>query len=176
MKQFGSGGVCSPTAATNILWYWGFQRGCSSITNHSPVVGKSTNLLKARAIFQIMYNGMGTSATDGTSRSKFMDGFSAFFGVNAQDGGVWNYKYIPFASSYWSYTAALNDDCPIMLSVWTSFTGALDGKHSMFCLGHAKSTDNDNYLFVMDGWNTYGRFVKFDYYPNIAGYKIWVRS
>lgn len=32
------------------------------------------------------------------------------------------------------------------------------------------------FIFVMDGWNTYGRFVKFDYYHNIVGYKIWVRS
>lgn len=175
MSQLGSGGVCAPTAATNILWYWGFQRGCSSITNHSAVAGKTSNLLKARAIFQIMYNAMGTTPDTGTSRSRLMDGFSGFFGVSAQDGGVWNYKLIPFGSSYWSYTTALYDDCPILLSVWTSFTGVLDGKHSMFCLGHARSTNRDNYLFVMDGWNTYGRFVKHDYYPNIVGYKIWVR-
>lgn len=40
--------------------------------------------------------------------------------------------------------------------------------------GYAKSTTGTQYLFVMDGWNTYGRFVKFNYYPYFFGYKIWV--
>ena len=40
--------------------------------------------------------------------------------------------------------------------------------------GYAQSTTGTQYLYVMDSWRTYGRFVKFNYYPYFFGYKIWV--
>jgi hypothetical protein len=46
----------------------------------------------------------------------------------------------------------------------------------MFAFGYANSTSGENYIFVMDGWNNYGRFVKFNYYPYFYETKIWIKG
>ena len=61
MEEFASGGVCYPTAATNILWYWGVKRNRSSVMD--KVASKTTDFQKAKAIFDIMHDKMGTSET-----------------------------------------------------------------------------------------------------------------
>jgi hypothetical protein len=175
MTDFSTGGVCCPTAATNILWYWGFKRGCTSITNKTEVANASTNKAKATAIFNILYDGMGTDE-EGTYDSNILDGYKSFFGKSASSSGPWNYSKISNGSSYSSYQSALNGNCPVMLILHTKngLFSKGDG-HAVYAFGYANSTNNDNYIFVMDGWNTYGRFVKFDYYPYFFGYKIWVK-
>ncbi len=39
MSSFSDGGVCAPTAAANILWYWGKKRGKRSVLDHWYVSG-----------------------------------------------------------------------------------------------------------------------------------------
>lgn len=48
--------------------------------------------------------------------------------------------------------------------------------HCVFAFGYAKSNTSTDYLFVMDGWNTGGKFVQYDYYDWVSGYKIYVRE
>ena len=166
MTDFSKGNVCTPTAATNVLWYWGQQRGCSSVMNKC-----SSN---AVTIFNILSNAMGTDTTLGTPDNKILNGYQTFFGESAGNG-TWSYKKISNGSSYSTYQAALNNNCPIHLVLHTNDSPSDKGKgHCVMTFGYAGSTAGSKYLFVMDGWNTYGRFVKFNYYPYFWGYKIWV--
>ena len=172
MTDFSSGGVCTPTAATNVLWYWGYERNCSNVMN--KVSAYSTNKSKAIAIFKILYNAMGTNVTTGTKDYKILDGYKSFFGVSAGTG-TWNYKSIPASSNYSSYTKELDNDCPIHLVLHTKNSVLDKGEgHCVMNFGYAQSNTGVKYLFVMDGWYRYGRFVKFNYYPYFFGYKIWV--
>jgi hypothetical protein len=174
MDQFSTGGVCYPTAATNILWYWGFHRNRTSISNKSFVQSQTTNFGKAQAIFNELSNDMGTIYFF-TVDTNIIQGFEGFFGVPAQSGGVWNYLKLNNGATYQSYKDALNNNCPIFLVVKTGTFFWSEG-HGMYNFGYASSTSGTDYLFVMDGWNNYGRFVKFSgYYPVLWGYKIWVQ-
>lgn len=174
MEEFASGGVCYPTAATNILWYWGVKRNRSSVMD--KVASKTTDFQKAKAIFDIMHDKMGTSETS-TWDINILNGYNGFFGQNAGQRGIWSSTKIGNNSSFSTYKSALDDDCPIQLVLHTK-NGILFDKgdgHGVMVLGYADSVAGTHYLFVMDGWNTYGRFVKLDYYPYMFGYKIWVK-
>lgn len=172
MTDFSSGGVCTPTAATNVLWYWGKQRGCSSVMD--KVSSSNSDSEKAKAIFDTLFNAMGTDTEDGTYDSKIPNGYKTFFG-EASGKGTWSYQKISNGSSYSTYQTALKDHCPIHLVLHTK-NGIFDkgSGHCVMNFGYAQSTTGTQYLFVMDGWNTYGRFVKFNYYPYFFGYKISV--
>lgn len=171
MTDFDDGGVCYPTAATNILWYWGKMRGRNSVK--SAVSQTTYNKTTATKIFNKLYAGMLT-----TQKSTFdfmiLSGFEYFFGTPAKPGGTWNTKKIPKNSSFSSYVNELEAACPIFLVLKERNSLFSDG-HGVYAFGYATNSNNVDYLFVMDGWNSYGRFVKFDYYPRIFGYKIWVK-
>ena len=176
MTDFSSGGVCYPTAATNILWYWGNNCGRTSVMNNSRISGATTLWAKAQAIFGLVHQGMLTVDSSGTFDFMITNGYANFFGVSASSTGVWNYKKISKNSAYSEYKAALNGQCPIHLVLHTKAGTILRGEgHGVYCFGYASSNTGVNYLFVMDGWNRGGRFVKFNYYPQVFGYKIYVR-
>lgn len=178
MKNFSTGGVCVPTAATNVLWYWGKKCGRSSVMEgRYDVKYANTDREKATAIFKHLFTGMKTEPTTeghGTYSSDIIPGYKYFFGVSASGTGTWNYKYIPKESGIESYKAALDGQCPIQVLVFAKDNEEYKG-HAVFCFGYAESTTAVDYLFVMDGWRTGGRFVKFDYYDKVIGYKIYVR-
>ena len=69
-------------------------------------------------------------------------------------------------------TAAIDNDCPIhtMLRNENIFSTG----HDVMTFGYGESNRGVKYLFVMDGWYDYGRFVYFDYYPIVKGIKVWV--
>ena len=172
MSTLASGNVCTPAAATNVLWYWGKQRNCSSVMN--KVSSKSSDSSKAQAIFDILFNAMGTDEKSGTPDENILDGYKTFFG-EASGKGVWSYKKLSDGSSYSTYQTALKDDCPIHLVLHTKDDPSDTGEgHCALNFGYAQSTTGTQYLYVMDSWRTYGRFVKFNYYPYFFGYKIWV--
>lgn len=176
MTDLSSGRVCTPTAATNVLWYWGAKRNSRSVMDRPEVVASNTNLKRAQSIFKILFSAMGTSTSGGTLDANIIKGYTSFFGESASASGTWNYKTLSNGSSFNAYKSALNDQCPVHLVVHTQNTGDLGEGHCMFVLGYANSTSGGNYLFVMDGWHGSGRFVKFTYYPYVLGYKIFVRS
>ena len=155
------------------MWYWGFGRGASSVT--SKVSNISGNLNKASHIFDVLYDGMGTTTIGGTWDTKVPDGYEEFFGESAGQG-TWNYATISKSSSYNVYKDALDEQCPIHLQIRMNNNPFTTNGHDLFNFGYASGTDGTQYLFVMDGWNTYGRFVKYSYYPVVKGYKIWVNS
>lgn len=156
METFSGGGVCAPTAGTNILWYWGFGRGASSVT--SKVSNISGNLNKASHIFDVLYDGMGTTTIGGTWDTKVPDGYEEFFGESAGQG-TWNYATISKSSSYNVYKDALDEQCPIHLQIRMNNNPFTTNGHDLFNFGYASGTDGTQYLFVMDGWMEYLRQV-----------------
>lgn len=165
---------CAPTAGTNVLWYWGKMKNRWNVMG--KLTGYSTDKAKAQAIFDTLTLYMGTiPGLIGTWRQNILSGYQAFFGVQPSDGGVWNYLNIANGASFNTYKTNLHDDCPIHLSLRTNTPGTSGGEgHSVMNIGYGYSTVGTPYLFVMDGWNNYGRFVKWNYYPDIIGIKIWV--
>lgn len=172
MSSLSSGNVCTPTAATNILWYWGTKRNCSSIMN--KVSSYYTDSAKAKAIFNILFDGMNTDKESGTPDMHILDGYKTFFG-EGPGSGTWSFTPLNHGFSYARYQTALRDNCPIHLILHTK-NGIFDkgSGHCVMTLGFAQSNTGTQYLFVMDGWNDKGRFVKFNYYPYFFGYKISV--
>lgn len=174
MTHFSLGSVCAPTAATNIIWYWGFQRNCNFIKNR--VNSRPTYLEKATRIFNWLYESMGTSYTGGTLDTNVLNGYADFFLCDAMPGGRWNYRYIPNGSTYDTYKAAFNGQCPVHLQARMNSNPFSPAGHDMYAFGYASGTDGTQYIFVMDGWNIGGRCVKYNYYPVLKGYKIWVNT
>lgn len=156
--------VCAPTAATNLMWYWGVQRGHTWVLNSSK-----TGLALAKLIFGNMKHNMWTSSSLGTLDSAVR---GAYVNYLSPKGKNYNTKIVT-QNNYNSFVTALNDNCPIhtMLRASSSITSS---GHDVMAFGYGKSTAGTNYLFVMDGWYDYGRFVKFNYFPVIKGVKVWV--
>lgn len=175
MDEFAQNGKyknhCAPTAATNILWYWGFKRGCSSITN--KVSAQASKLDKAILMFELLRMGM-RSTNSGTDNDKVISGYTDFFGSTTQ--GVWSFEKIYNGASFDKYETRLRRNLPIHLIVETNSFLPLAEGHSLMAIGVAESVSGEDYIFVMDGWNKYGRFVKFSYYPYIMGYTIVVNK
>lgn len=163
---------CVPTAGTNILWYWGAKRGCSSVTQKW---GSGSNVDKAERIFIYLSRGMGTDPM-GTTAGNIQAGFKNFFGTNPVAGGTWNFVEIPDGSYLPAFEEALNNNCPILLVLkyWDK-DSKKEYAHALFNFGYAKGTDQQGYLFVMDGYYSYGRFVKHGEMENQVGYKVWVK-
>ncbi len=138
--------VCSPTTATNILWYWSKMRNKSSILAMVPGCG-SGNFDKAEAIFWRVVNKMGTIGDSGTLTMNILSGYIGYFGEQA-GMGKWNYKSIGTGSPFGTYQTALKDNCPIHLSLSTG-----TNRHGVMNMGYAESTTGTPYLMVMDCWN-----------------------
>ena len=173
---------CSPTAATNVLWYWGFKRYCGSVQHNGIVLNETYYEDKAQAIHDILCKGMGTNLSVGTDPDNVLNGFEAFFG--SRDTKIWNHAdyYQNKETGYYilntDFMQAFNDQCPMYLGVslrdevnQTKWKG-----HATMGFGYAYSTSNEFYVFVMDGYANYGRFVRPKSYPRMYGYKIWVAS
>lgn len=179
MTQMQSGGVCAPTAGTNVLWYWGKQCGRSSIMNRMDMSLARTNLDKAKVIFKKLYTGMQTDPTTGTPIEHIMDGFAYFFNEPASATGKWNYREI-WSTSFSPYMEAVAGQCPVLLGLSKSYipdggTQLKGWGHAVFCFGYAYSVSGEPYLFVMDGWRDGGKFVRSNYYTHVYGYKVYVR-
>ena len=183
MKDFDSSNTnCAPTAATNVLWYWGLKRGCNRVLYSSVVSGQMGYERKAKKMHDILYKGMNTDPEEGTEPQNVLNGFEAFFG--SRDTKIWNYaEYYQNkeTNSYilnTDFIQALNDHCPMHLAVYVrNEENAFKWNgHATMAFGYAYSTSNEFYVFVMDGIHNYGRFVWPKAYPRIYGRKIWVAS
>ena len=164
MTDFSNGEVCSPTAATNILWYWGEARGRSWVTQVAGMSG----LTKATYIFNILFNEMGTSTTLGTADSMVKYGYEYWIELR---GFNYSITIVP-NNVFSSFSNALNSGCPVHVMLRSSYhfgTG-----HDVMGIGYATDFSGDHYLAVLDGWYEARRFVIFDYYPSVSGLKIWV--
>lgn len=166
MSQFSTGNVCSPTCATNILWYWGVQRGRSWAVVNGTLSGYDL----AEGLFTAMRLQMGTVSSLGTLDVRIRDAYTNFLGFR---GTNFNTRVLT-QNSYSSFTDAIDDQCPVhtMLRNQSIFSTG----HDVMTFGYGQSTSGTDYLFVMDGWYSYGRFVNFDFYPIVKGVKVWVGS
>lgn len=175
---------CVPTAATNVLWYWGEKRGSSYV---QAKWGDGGRITRGRTIFGKVCDGMKdwTGSFDGTDMNRTIDGFKSFFEADPFLG-VWSYQRLDSNSTASNVidfnmancVAALHNNCPIILHLdilEESGEPHKDG-HAVFNFGYAFSQNGAEYLFVMDGVNPYGRFVRMNYYDVMVGHKIWVAN
>ena len=156
---------CTPTAAANILWFWGWHFDTNSNNVSHRVAHMSTNWSKANLLHDTVGVGMGTNSS-GTNYQNIPAGFVNLFQTQAGQGD-WNYKYM---TGFGSVYNTITEECPILMTVWYGNTG-----HSVFAMGRANSVHGTRFVMVMDGWNRRGRLVRDNYYGTIRSYKIWVR-
>ena len=108
----------------------------------------------------------------GTTVGKIVEGFKNFFGTEPVAGATWNFVQLSDKGPLTEYKDALHNNCPVLLVLKNNQEKVL---HALFNFGYAQGSDNQDYLFVMDGYNNYGRFVKYNFWDNQVGYKIWVK-
>lgn len=77
-------------------------------------------------------------------------------------------------NKYSDFTDAVDSDHPVhtMLRNESLFSTG----HDVMTFGYGESTSGTDYLFVMDGWYAYGRFVDFDFFPIVKGLEVSVGS
>lgn len=156
---------CGPTAATNILWFWGWHFDTNLNNVSHRVAHMSTNWSKANLLHDTVGIGMRTNA-NGTNFDNIPAGFVHLFQTQAGQGD-WNYKTM---TSFGSAYDTILEECPILMYIRYGNTG-----HFIFAMGRANSVQGTRYVMVMDGWNRRGRLVRDNYYNTVRSYKIWVR-
>ena len=164
MNQFSSGNVCSPTCATNVLWYWGVQRGYDWVVKN----GNKTGFDLADGLFTAMSLQMSTVPSLGTLNIFIKGAYTSFISFRGSNYSV----DVLTDNDYSDFTAAVDDDCPVhtMLRNESLFSTG----HDVMTFGYGESTSGTEYLYVIDGWYDYGRFVDFDYFPIVKGIKVEV--
>ena len=165
LSDFLEGGqVCSPTCATNILWYWGMKRGCTWAIESGNLTGYEL----ASGLFTAMSLQMGTIPSLGT-----LDIFIPNAYYNYLDFRGSNFNLVNLTqNSYSSFTSAIDNDCPIHTMLRNESLLSLG--HDVMSFGYGESTTGTDYLFVVDGWYDYGRFLNFDYVPIVKGIEVWI--
>jgi len=171
MTNFSSGLVCAPTAATNVMWYWAKSRSVTKLYNSYK---GATYLKTATNIYNHAKFVMTTSSDYGTFTFAMKAYYSAANDRKNLFGYKFNYKILDYGSSYSTFQAAFKDDCPVHVQLRKSLTD-MNG-HDVMGIGYANSTGGTKYIFCMDGWNTYGRFVKFSSFAKIGGVKVWASN
>lgn len=130
-SEFVSSDHCAPTAATNILWYWGWHASTNTKNIvRNKISSSGTNLQKAQRIFQIVFTGMGTNVgSSGTPYANIPSGYTYYLGVKPGNG--WNYRELTGFTNIYN---TITEQCPI--DMYVSVTGAA---HELFVLGRATS-------------------------------------
>lgn len=166
MNQFSSGNVCSPTCATNILWYWGVQRGYEWVVKN----GDKTGFDLADGLFTAMSMHMSTIPALGTLNLFIKGAYTSFISFRGSNFSV----DVLTDNDYSDFTAAVDNNCPVhtMLRNESLFSTG----HDVMTFGYGESTTGTEYLYVIDGWYDYGRFVDFDYFPIVKGIQVEVGS
>lgn len=168
MNDFLATNHCSPTACTNVLWYWGWQFNPYSNNNVRLRINAEGSLFsQASQVFWKVYDGAGTTDS-GTPVVNIPNAFEYYFGTPAGTG-VWAYRRVDGFTSVYN---TIIENCPICMNF---FKGTGLG-HSVFALGRAQDTSDNNYVIVLDGWVRSGRLVIDNYYNNVSGYKIFVAN
>lgn len=161
-----TGNVCAPTCATNILWYWGIQRGYHWVVQ----VGTQSGKTLATSIFKSMSSYMKTVPPAGTADIMIPGAYKEFMGYRGSNFTLTSLTQ----NKYSDFTSAVDAGLPVHTMLRN--TSAFSVGHDVMTLGYGKSTNGRQYLFVMDGWKNYGRFVIFNYYPIIKGISVEVGS
>lgn len=152
MCEFSSGGVCAPTAATNLVYYW---------YNRDKKKYKSLYDTSWKHIFTLMSKYMGTSEKNGTKDKNVPDGYIKYishhgFGVSAKfHSGTSNGKKI---------VSVINGGRPCHLILHDHY---MYEDHSVLAVGyqqyiyeHWYGDKYQTYIRIADGWTSKAsRFV-----------------
>ncbi len=160
---------CSPTAATNLVYYWGTIKpgGHYGLWN-----GNEFARNPSVSVFCMLYSALDCTYEDGTKEKNIIPGLTTFSrsrydhiaGSGYQEDGLlsgvtWNFIKTNIDKSY-----------PLIVGV----SGDKKYKnHSMLCVGYQECSDG-NYLRVADGWSaTISNFYYFKGSIDAAKYVRW---
>lgn len=166
LQDFSDGNVCSPTCATNILWYWGVQRGYNWVVKN----GDRTGFDLAEGLFNAMSLQMGTIPVAGTLDSTVKHAYKSYIEFRGTNFTLTTLTQ----NNYSDFIAAVDSNHPVHTMLRN--TSLFSTGHDVMTFGYGESTKGTDYLFVMDGWYSYGRFVNFDFFPIIKGIEVSVGS
>lgn len=142
MSSFGSGGVCAPTAATNMCRYW-YTRSSKYSNLLGPTGWQGT--------YNSFYSLMGTDPVNGTYDNKVAPAYQSYF---ANVGLSCNAYYYTGTNYGQAIINEVNNDRPSHLMMHNH---KLYGNHSVVALGYqqyAYSGNTSNYIRIADGWIT----------------------
>ncbi|MCX9010035.1 MAG: C39 family peptidase, partial [Candidatus Methanoperedens sp.] len=129
---------CSPTAAGMVLGYWHDARGYASLPTGNTLIDE-------------LANAMGTSSEGATNPWNIDDGIRT---VTANHGYSFSSSnYYTEASGWPVYTSEINNQRPMVISIWIDYGGPYDD-HSVTGVGYYDSTSPPQHLAnVHDTWD-----------------------
>ena len=132
--------ACSVVALCNMMKYY-YSRGYTKIDGNLATM------------YDAIWNYAGTNSNGGTVYTQIPIAAQKY--LNSRG---YSCSYMQFAG-YSTFTSYIDQGRPCILSY---NTGQASG-HTVFVLGYVVTTSHD-YLQVMDGWNTYSRYLNFSGY------------
>ncbi|MCD7836557.1 MAG: Spi family protease inhibitor [Lachnospiraceae bacterium] len=156
MTDFSSGGVCTPTAATNLCLYW--TRRDSAYSNLCADTWQNT--------FNRIFALMGTSTETGTVwPSPARTGILEYFKERGFTGTEAYYSTCTSTTHFNDYIKAeINVGRPVLIALWDDQTY---GNHTVLGVGYTRymynGTYTSHYIRIVDGWkNTVDRYVHYE--------------
>lgn len=152
MSQFSSGGVCAPTAATNLLFYW-YNRDTKKYKSLLDTSWSNT--------FKLMSKYMKTSKTNGTKDANVADGYKKYI---SHHGFNVSAKFHSGTSKGKKIVSVINGGRPCHLILHDHYKY---GEHSVLAVGyqqyiykHWYGDTYQTYIRIVDGWTSKAsRFV-----------------
>lgn len=152
MTDFSSGGVCAPTAATNLLYYWHTSRG----TKYKKLLNSTW-----KKTFDKLCSNMGTKKTGGTTAANITSGLNEY--LNSKGYGKVSTLHIGTNNGK-KLIPAIDENRPCLLMLYDHY---LYKNHVVLALGyqdyvykHWNGNDEEIYIRIMDGWtDKANRFV-----------------
>lgn len=156
MTDFSSGGVCTPTAGTNLCLYW--TRRNSGYSNLCAGTWQNT--------FKRIYTLMGTSTSEGTTwPSPARTGILNYFKERGLSNTEAYYSTCTSTTHFNDYIKAeINVGRPVLIALWND---ARYGNHTVLGLGYTRYMYNgvysSHYIRITDGWSsTVDRYVHYE--------------
>lgn len=155
MTDFSSGGVCTPTAGTNLCLYW--TRRNSAYSNLCNGTWKNT--------FNRIYTLMGTTSEGTTWPSPARTGILKYFKERGLSNTEAYYSTCTSTTNFNDYIKAeINVGRPVLIALWDD---AKYGNHTVLGLGYTRYMYNgsytSHYIRINDGWSsTVNRYVHYE--------------
>lgn len=169
MSNFVNTDHCAPTAATNMMYYWGTIKpaGHYGLWNGSESARNPSN-----SVFCMLHAGMRTEYNGGTYINEIIPGMTAFSRARYDHVSGSGYQQNGLLSGVtWSFIKNnVDQSYPLIV---TTQNDSEYGNHALLCVGYQECSDG-NYLRVADGWSaTISNFYYFKGSIDYAGYVRW---
>ena len=169
MSNFVNTDHCAPTAATNMMYYWGTIKPAG---HYGLWNGRESARNPSNSVFCMLHAGMRTEYNGGTYINEIIPGMTAFsrarydhvLGSGYQQNGL-------LSGVTWSFIKNnVDQSYPLIV---TTQNDSKYGNHALLCVGYQECSDG-NYLRVADGWSaTISNFYYFKGSIDYAGYVRW---